>query len=223
MRRTREIAEPILLFAVFFLPGYLFPSSSGFPDFDSLSFHLRYAFFAAPQVLFILFLMSGKEGGLARFGAVRFRAAVLPRAIALSVVLAVLMGCALLPVSLLSDDLRRLFYASRSFAAPRPAMLAVALATCVLTGYREELFFRSYLLTVFEDLDVGFPKAAAASSLLFAVGHAYEGIAAAIAIFLIGLILARAFRKRRNLHVVAISHALYDFCVLALVSAFALK
>jgi membrane protease YdiL (CAAX protease family) len=94
-----------------------------------------------------------------------------------------------------------------------PAVLLLLLPVCLVSGYREELFFRSYLLTELEPF--GRKSAVAASSLLFAAGHIYQGIGALITTALIGFFLAWLFLRTRNVHVIGLSHALYNFLILS--------
>ena len=55
---------------------------------------------------------------------------------------------------------------------PIPLLLLFSLAT----GYKEEIFFRSYLLTVFTNAGVKFSTIALISTCLFALLHSYGGI-----------------------------------------------
>jgi uncharacterized protein len=217
--RERIIPEILLLFAVFFLPGYLFPSTMARPDFNLPAFHLRYATAAIPQILLLLFLMQGMEGGTARFGAGKPRRIDIPAAVAIAVVLVGVMAAIEIPLSLLGESARRMLKPEGAFGLPGPAMLPLSFVTCMVTGYREELFFRSYLITRLDDLGSSAWASVTVSSLVFAAGHAYEGAAGIVMVAVIGAILAASFRERRSVHAVAVAHGLYDFAVLLLSSS----
>jgi membrane protease YdiL (CAAX protease family) len=94
-------------------------------------------------------------------------------------------------------------------------LLPLAAAFSLLTGYREELFFRAYLLTRLRQSGLPAAAAVAASGLLFASGHAYQGLAGLAVALALGLYFAVAFTRLGNLHRVAWAHALYNLTVLA--------
>lgn len=217
--------EPLLLFLVFYLPGYLSQSQqlSG-RVFNDVGFNLTYLIIALPRIALLIYLISLRghlaDGGesasspLATFGIVKPRMVdVAWAAMALLVIELVI-----LPLSLLGGLLAK---EGASFAAnpihwrlTNPLILPVVFLTCMTAGYGEELYFRSYLLTTLPRL--GFPRggAIAASTLLFAAGHLYEGALGVVGTLIIGLLLALFFLKRRNLHVVALAHGTYNFVTL---------
>ena len=83
-----------------------------------------------------------------------------------------------------------------------------------LTAYREEVLFRSYLLHRL--VSSGFPRllAMGSSAALFAVGHGYQGAGAVLLALVDGIILSTVYLRLRNVHVVALAHALYNMLVL---------
>ncbi len=95
-------------------------------------------------------------------------------------------------------------------------ILPVVLITCMATGYYEELLFRSYCITRFQDF--GLPKlpAIVISAVLFAAGHIYQGLLAFFVTFSIGLFLGAMFVRFKNIHMLAIGHGLYNFFSLIL-------
>jgi membrane protease YdiL (CAAX protease family) len=56
------------------------------------------------------------------------------------------------------------------------------------------------------------------SSLLFSVGHLYQGWAGFITAFVIGATLGVVFAWRRSLHGIAVAHGLYNAMVLFVAS-----
>jgi hypothetical protein len=86
----------------------------------------------------------------------------------------------------------------------------------LVTGYREELFFRSYLIRRFEQLKIPVWGAVTISGFLFSIGHFYQGWAGFLVSFSIGLYFGALFVYRRNLHFLAAAHGLYNIAVLLL-------
>jgi membrane protease YdiL (CAAX protease family) len=66
------------------------------------------------------------------------------------------------------------------------------------------------------ELRLTFTTSAAFSTILFALGHLYQGLAGVTFAMLHGLLFAYAFQKRRSIHMLALSHALYNLTVLLL-------
>jgi membrane protease YdiL (CAAX protease family) len=90
------------------------------------------------------------------------------------------------------------------------------LCACLVTGYREELYFRGYLPTELFRRGMSALPAILVPVFIFAAGHFYQGAVGFAAACLLGLYLTGVFRMSRNLHVPAIAHGLYNFCVLLL-------
>ncbi len=96
------------------------------------------------------------------------------------------------------------------------AVIPLVILTSLVTGYREELFFRSYLISRLGRL--GFPEWGSVlfSGMLFSVGHLYQGWAGFLVSFSIGIYFGLLFIYRRNIHFIAVAHALYNTAVLLL-------
>ena len=93
-------------------------------------------------------------------------------------------------------------------------LIPLALVFAVVTGYREELFFRGYLITRFTEMGVPAPAAVGVGALLFALGHIYQGSGGFAAALILGVLFGLLFVQRRNLHRLAVAHALYNALVL---------
>ncbi|HPE89303.1 MAG TPA: CPBP family intramembrane metalloprotease [Spirochaetia bacterium] len=98
-------------------------------------------------------------------------------------------------------------------AAPA-ALVALSAAFAIAVAYREELFYRCYLLGALTGRGAGPLAAAAVSTGLFAAGHAYQGPAGMISAAAVGSALAAARLRGARLHGLAWGHAAYDFAVL---------
>lgn len=94
------------------------------------------------------------------------------------------------------------------------AQAPVALLFGLTVGYKEEFFFRSYLLGRLGQLGVPVPIAAIASTALFSLGHIYEGPLGVAITAALGALFAAVYIRRPNLHVIAIAHGMYNAIVL---------
>jgi membrane protease YdiL (CAAX protease family) len=205
MIQRRLALEIVLLFAVLFLSGFLQQRpepGSRYSDIANIAF--SYLMTGIPQILLVLYVISIEgTGTFADFGVVplRGRDSLLTLAV-LAGIFAVAAPALFLP----GGGLRwRLGSASG---------LPSALALCMVSGYREELFFRAYLLTRLGQIGVPAGFAVAGGSLLFSLGHLYEGPLAVALTAVQGVYLSLVFLKLKNLHVLAIAHGAYNFTML---------
>ena len=237
----RAYCEPVLLFLVFFFPGYLAQQNSFDGGlFNEPAFNIFYTITVLPQILLIIYILELKKGkSKTRYGLIPLRKEhLLP-------IIFTFLGIFLVitPVALLG--------AAGGTTGPGwrldvPGVIPLVFITCMVTGYSEELFFRAYLLTELQpgpppeqqtwpltelpsepqpeqqlskkQFPMGRQEVAAAlgTSLLFGAGHWYQGPAGFLGTFAIGMFLCFIFFKYRNLHIIAIAHGLYNFTVLLL-------
>jgi membrane protease YdiL (CAAX protease family) len=222
-RQARQnLLELALVFAGFYLPGLLWPDASSREASSDLGLYMaRFLVIATPQVLLLGYLIrvrGSQTPGVsvwAEFGISRPRAADLAWALALLVGAFLLLAAAALILGLLPDEVRRRLAGGYRWHLQDARLLPLAAAFSLLTGYREELFFRAYLLTRLRQSGLPAAAAVAASGLLFASGHAYQGLAGLAVALALGLYFAVAFTRLGNLHRVAWAHALYNLTVLA--------
>jgi membrane protease YdiL (CAAX protease family) len=219
--RKRIVLEALLVFAAFFLPGFLAQSRLQAGDQDIVLTMLTSLVMSVPQILLILYLLSLQPGlRFPDFGILKLTVRdPLSGFIAYLGILAVMIGIivCLAPIMLfLPERARDTVLQGYRWGLDNPLQLPFALVFCVVSAYREELFFRAYLLTRFEQIGVPAAPAVAATAMLFASGHLYEGWIALLVTGIQGVYLAYVFRKRRNLHTVSIAHGLYNFTVFCL-------
>ena len=214
---VRALTEMFLLFAAFFLPGYL---AQGFlagstPSMDLLM--LQSIIAGVPQFLLMAYVAIN-TGATApgRWGFVRFEPRDALRTAAL------LLGCfavvtpfVVLVVSLPPDVARSMTRGYR-WGLQKASQIPLALLFGITAGYREEFFFRSYMLGKLEELGVQVPLAVAVSTALFSIGHVYESLLAVLITAALGILLSFSWLRRRSLHVVAIAHGMYNTVVLCL-------
>jgi membrane protease YdiL (CAAX protease family) len=211
----------VLLFAVFFLPGILFQYGGIRPDaFDEPGYHLAVLVTTVPQTLLIIYVLWIQPSeDLSRFG---FRAVDIPDLLAavvatvgMFVVLAAAAGVLFLFPEVTQEAVRSGF----RFRFSNVSLLPLALLSSVAIAYREEAFFRAYLLTRFEQLSVNPVLGVVVAAAAFSLGHFYQGLGGAAVAFLLGLYLGWIYLRRRSVHIVAVAHGLYNFAALALSAA----
>jgi membrane protease YdiL (CAAX protease family) len=100
---------------------------------------------------------------------------------------------------------------------PRNALEIVeGLLMVMVVAMTEEIIFRGYLLTRLIEITGNSTAGILISSLLFALGHVYEGTAGVATIFYIGVIFSLLFLKKKNLTVNIVLHFLIDFIPIVL-------
>ena len=211
------LGEALLLFLVLFLPGYLAqPSAAAGAQVDTVRAMLESVLLAVPQVLMIIHLLSLQgDVPLEHFGLYRPRprdaaGAVLALAGALVLAAPLVAALAMVPA------LRELGAAGYRWSLRSAWELPLALTFGLAAGYREELYFRAYLLGRFQQ--AGIPRVAgvAASTMLFALGHLYEGLLGVALALVMGVYFSLVYLRSRSLHVPAVAHGLFNAALLAL-------
>ncbi len=204
--------EIAIIFSVFFLPGYIFQSGPSIVQ--SQEFHgmmLNYIMIALPHILLLIYiLLIGGQPSLTEFGICKPDKKLL-------YALPVYMGAfavvtpLLFALTLLPESVKNQITAQPSWIIRNPAQLPLTALFCLVVGYREELFFRAYLLTRFGEFHINKHLAAIISSLIFASAHLYENVFGMLTAFVIGLFFSYVFYEWRNLHIIALAHSAYNF------------
>jgi uncharacterized protein len=107
------------------------------------------------------------------------------------------------------------------FSTPsrRPTFLDVSGVTQVAVGFImvivvavvEEIIFRGYLILRLRTITDRISVAVVLASLIFSLGHGYQGTAGAITVFILGVILALIYLWRRSLIAPMVIHFFTDF------------
>jgi membrane protease YdiL (CAAX protease family) len=218
----RHIIELTLLYLSFYLPGLLVqsPAASNPSAVHALAGHLtpymlQYLLVGLPQALLVLYIIwVQREVPLSSFGIISLKLPDIASALLLYVGLFGLFFILAVSITILPAGAKEIFRSGYRWRLSGSSQLPLALLFCLTTGYREELFFRSYLLTRFTDLGLKYGVAAAASTALFAIGHLYQGWGGMIYAVMHGFLFSFAFYRRRNLHILALSHGFYNFTIL---------
>lgn len=227
--------EPAIVSLALMLPGLLPTGSAAFPG--GAAAWLASGAAQALSQLGLLLVIIGARGRLREYGAVRPRARDALAAPALAVAMAALSyGAAL--VATRASAVAAWLMGARTVAPPEalqasspwvggaaaflpPAaglseasLLGLCAAFALAVGYREELFYRLYVIGSLRERGARPIAAALVSTLVFAAGHAYQGVAGVAASLAVGALLASAALAGLGLHALAWAHALYDFIVL---------
>jgi membrane protease YdiL (CAAX protease family) len=86
----------------------------------------------------------------------------------------------------------------------------------VIVALAEETIFRGYLLLRFQGARMRPLAAALLASVIFALGHGYEGSAGVVTVGFMGLVFALIYLWRGSLVAPVLMHFLQDFCGLVL-------
>ncbi len=209
------LKEPIILFMVFFLPGFI--SQTQVVDgsvFNSAWFNMIYMITVIPQILLILYLI-GKKPASQRslYGLDRIKMKdLISGIIYFTGIMAIILIIGIILTFITKLD-HNTIKEMPGWQFNNWKLIPLIFITCLTTGYSEELFFRSYLLTEFrmpgKEIYI-----ITGTSLIFALGHIYQGLPGFLGTFAIGIFLASIFVRKRKLNTIAIAHGLYNFTVL---------
>jgi uncharacterized protein len=207
----RRAVEILLVFSAFFLPGYLSQASMPAAVADMTPLMLQVVVSGIPQVLLMMYLVCvqpGSEPSLWGLSSLELRDTLWIGGLAAA--------CGLLVAGLFA--LRAILPPAWSstldgswrWRLSRPSQAPLALLFGLTAGYREEFFYRAYLLRRLGE--AGLPEwlSVALSTALFAVGHLYQGVIALVMAVLMGVVFSLVYIRRRNVHVVALGHGLYN-------------
>ncbi len=98
------------------------------------------------------------------------------------------------------------------FLTPRgPAQLLLGILLVVVVALAEETIFRGYLILRLRAVTGRTGVAILLSSLIFAIGHGYEGSAGILVVFSMGMVFGLIYVWRRNLAAPMVMHFLQDF------------
>lgn len=207
--------EFAILFGVLFLPGLIAQfGTAPANQFDSLLYNVQILAISVPQVLLVAWLPELNTPGMrARMG--------IRRPEIRDAVPSLLTATALLALSTAASWLLTLLPASGEGAEQvwqfsRPELLPLMVSATIAIGYREEIFYRAYLYARARELQVPPAATVLASSLLFGVGHLYQGYQGLVVTTALGATLGVIYLRTGNLHAVSFGHGLYNASVLVL-------
>jgi membrane protease YdiL (CAAX protease family) len=96
-------------------------------------------------------------------------------------------------------------------AARGPTELVLAAVLVAVVAFAEETIFRGYLILRLQSITGSRTAAVILSSLIFSLGHGYEGSAGVVTVGCMGLTLALIYLGRQSLVAPTVIHFLQDF------------
>jgi membrane protease YdiL (CAAX protease family) len=134
------------------------------------------------------------------------------------------LGAALLELALLRAGLSAPKTSLPSFLkAQGPAQAFLALVLVTVVAVAEETIFRGYLLLRFQAVLRSTTAAVLLSSVIFAIGHGYEGSAGLVTVGVMGAVFALVYLWRGSLVAPIVMHFLQDFLGIVLLPLLGLK
>lgn len=113
---------------------------------------------------------------------------------------------------------------STSFLVPRgTGELVLAFVLVIVVAFSEEIIFRGYLIRRFTNATRSVPAAVLLSTLIFSVGHGYQGTAGIVTVGLLGLAFALIYIWRKSLVAPITLHFIQDFIGLILLPLLGLR
>ncbi len=217
MSRFGVMGEILLLFFTFFLPGYIGQVFGAPVGPATTTLMLQTIITGVPQILLMAYVAGAfGRGAGARWGFVRPQARDALRTLLLVAGCFAVMTPFVVALLLLPPEWSKSLGNGFRWGLESPAQLPLALLFGLTVGYREEFFFRAYLLQRLDELNFPVPYAVAASTALFCVGHIYEGVMGILVAASLGVLFALVYQRLKNLHVIAVAHGLYNTIVLLL-------
>lgn len=102
--------------------------------------------------------------------------------------------------------------------SPDRAQLLLAAILIFVVAISEEIIFRGYLILRFEHLMKRRWAAVLLSSVIFSIGHGYEGPTGVIVVGFLGVVFALVYTWRKNLTAPIVMHFLQDFIAIVVMS-----
>ena len=214
----RSWIEPVVVSIAVLLPGVV----PGGPGPGDAAVWLGAGASQALSQFALLLVIIGSTGRLRDYGIGRLRPGDVLRAVPLLGIIVLLARAAAALAAVLFHGSEEAFSAVPS-AGNSPDLLVILLSGlfAIAVGYREELFYRVYVIGALRERGAGTAAAVLVSTGLFAAGHAYQGLPGIVSSLLVGAVMAAAASGGFRLHALALAHAAYDFGVLMAAFGFA--
>ncbi len=207
----RSWMEPVVVSIAVLLPG-LVPAGPGLVD---AAAWLGAGASQALSQFALLLVIIGSSGRLRDYGIGRLLPGDVLRAVLLlGVVVLAARVAAALAASGFPGSAGGLSAVPPTGSSPYLPLILLSGFFAVAVGYREELFYRVYVIGALRDRGAGTAAAVLVSTGLFAAGHAYQGLPGILSSLVVGAVMAVAAIRGFRLHALALAHAAYDFGVL---------
>jgi uncharacterized protein len=101
--------------------------------------------------------------------------------------------------------------------AKGPAEFLLAFVLVLVVAFAEEIIFRGYLILRLTTVTGSTTAAVVLSSVIFSLGHGYEGTAGVVTVGFMGLFFAMVYVWRRSLVAPIVMHFLQDFLTIIII------
>ncbi len=218
------LIEIFILYSAFYLPGILWQAGFTGSKIPGLTLYiLRYLTVAVPQTFLVLYVIRiQKKLKFRDFGIIRLKLSDIPVSLLVYSGILLLVFTLELMITSLPYSVQEVLTSGFRWKLDSFSQIPIIIAFCITTGYSEEIFFRAYLLTRLQQIGTSVYAAIAVSSILFGIGHLYQGYIGLIVALTEGIYFSFVFHRKRNVHLTAIAHSLYNFTVL-IVSFYAIN
>jgi membrane protease YdiL (CAAX protease family) len=214
--RKRDLFE-VLVFLTFIVPSMIMPfftSAGGNPQFSILTCSLIFNDLAYISLIAFFIWRNGEP-----FTNIGWKLDGMKKEAALGVGLFLpLMVC----VSLIEKGFQQLGMSSHMNHLPEflafngPGEILLVCILIIVVAIAEETIFRGYLMLRFSRLTGSLSASVIISSVLFSLGHGYEGLATMVTICISGMIVALIYVWRKSLVAPMVIHLLIDLYPLVL-------
>lgn len=230
--------EPFLLFCLFYLPGFIFKSRGDiFSAFNNIEYHIILILTLIPQIVLILYLMKYspvnteiipskkpwfefygiRPNPFSKFRKIRWANLAIPgKAILIAISMLIINFLVGKIVEILGLQELKIPQPDAVWYIESPGLMYLFILTSQVVGWSEEFFFRGFLLTRFciEGEKTVFPVLLI--SILFGIGHIYQGVTAFIVATILGVALSLFYLKNKDLVSIAIGHGFYNLIIMVL-------
>jgi membrane protease YdiL (CAAX protease family) len=202
----------LLIYFTFFFPGlFAGPPDPAFLD----NYIILYCVYTLPWAALLIYVVWLKQpSDLNALGIFNLNTGHVPILLLAFAAVLLLNQVFYVFISLLPQEMIDEISNAYSWEILKPIPVWLILLFALITGYWEELFFRAYLLTRFEQLQIPLRYSLILSALVFMMGHLYMGFMGLLIAAVMGTGLCLLFLKTKSLHVIALTHAFYNFMVL---------
>ena len=215
MKPLRILFETLLFFLAFFLPGYVAQAVPA-PGPATTNAMLQVIVMGLPQFLLMAYVADLSGGPPGAWGFIPLEGRDYLRTFLVLLGSFAAVSPFVILVYALPPQLGRSLASGYRWGLQSVSQIPVALLFGLTAGYREEFFFRSYLLGRLGQVGMPLAPAVLCTTALFTMGHVYEGPLGIAIAAVLGTLYSVVYIRRPNLHVIAIAHGLYNTIVLCL-------
>jgi membrane protease YdiL (CAAX protease family) len=212
------IIEAFIIIITFMLPGFLLPPIENPNDFLNSPVHLGvYIILSFLYILFVIFILTrDKKFHIEDFGFIKPQLRDILSAIFYASGLFLIYFILIFIISLLPDGIREILFGGFRWEPENRLLIPLLFIFSFITGYKEELLFRSYIITRSSQLNIPVPVAIGIGVAAFSLLHSYEGISGILFALFSSIYLSLIFIVKRNIHLIAWCHGIFNFCAILL-------